>query len=996
MARSLFAALLLILFAAPLAAQEPWVDPRVRLLLRNPRPVVSAEPDPRPRPDRPGRLPERSALGVRAGPTGAPEVHLLVELESDRALAGLRSLGATVGTVAGRVATVRVPLSALPALTRLQGLTRIEAARPLHLHNDEANEASRVDRVRRREGSWFLGSAGAGVVVGVIDTGLDYGHGDFLDREGVPRTLALWDQAQDLYCDSARLRSANCASSDVHGHGTHVTGTAAGDGSGVGAQEELAYRFAGVAPEADIVAVKYSFLSDAQLVDGVAWMFEQAEALGKPAVVNISLGSQLGAHDGTSLLEQGLDALTGPGRIIVTSAGNEGNAANTRPALTDLLIHASAEPAPGAPETVTFRITDYSPSADRCNDFALLDLWYGADQTLTFTVVRPNGTRVAATTGASVVQDDAAGQVAIEAPAAPSPGNGDRNAMIEVSGCGGSRPQPGEWRLELSSNDPPSEPVHLWIAFSALGSSGFALGEDGFDSRYVVGIPATARQLISVGAYTSRVCWPTSGGTTCSSGVFGFTQTVGDIAFFSSTGPTRDGRIKPEITAPGMFLMSSRSATAAAHPSLVAPGGRHRVEVGTSMSSPHVAGAVALLLQHDPTLTPDGVRDILAATARTDEFTSRDYSGGGDGTPNSQWGHGKLDARAALETLADPAVAVDLWLSERSDTLPLGATLPLRGIVHNAFGDSLAAPSAWTSSAPSVAEVSGAGVVTPVALGTAIITAIAGAFSETVFIEVVPPATLVVEAAALEPAPETVSRVGTRLPLLDLRFVVDGFEGVLVDSLGFDASGRDPAARLLLVHDLDNDGRADADEPVLADTVLALEPEPTRVVLSLALVVPAQDTLDMVAALELSGAVPHGAVFQLVFRPELTSSEGLRSGELDRRSDPAGAVASATAGTGVLTAGEIFTLSENPVRSDAGRLVLSFAEQPSVAAVYTLRGARVADLMRRLDPSGVRVDWNLTTDEGGAVAPGIYFLVVRVGSRLIREKLIVARSFGTP
>lgn len=991
--------LLLLLSAIPAAAQRPWVDPRLRILeLRTP--PVAGDPADEPgevaRGEHPGRSKLRAPLLLQRTRGGDARVPLLVELRTLGALQEIRGLGGEVGSVIGRIATIRIPVSAMPALGRLTSLARVEAARSMHLHNDSAASASRVDEVRRQLGGSFLGSTGRGVLVGVIDTGLDYAHDDFLDASGVPRTLFLWDQVTGRICGPERLRDRTCGSGDPNGHGTHVTGIAAGDGSAPHPDSSGAFRYAGVAPEADLMAVRFSF-SDADLVDGVAWMFEKADSLGRPAVVNISLGTLFGPHDGTSLIEQALDSLSGPGRIIVTSAGNSGNADNTSPRLTDLLVHGQAEPGPGTPQALTFRITPYQPSSRSCDDFVLLDLWYGGAQAVTFDVRRPGGSTVTAVTGQEVADDHPGGRVDIFAPAEPYPGNGDRNAIILLSGCGNSgSPSEGIWTLRLSSEDTPSEPLDLWIVGYRLGRNGFARGQTGFDNRQSIGTPATAHQVIAVGAYASRLCWPTATSpSTCMDDLFGFTQPIGDIAFFSSAGPTRDGRIKPEITAPGMMIMSSRARGIFTPGPLVAPSGQHRVELGTSMSSPHVAGAVALLLQRDPAMTPDQVIATLTGTAAADAFTAYDWSDGSTGLPNEQWGWGKLDARAALETLVTPGVASELWLSVRTDTMPLGATLDIRAILIDAFGDSLAGPDSWTSANTAVATVSPTGVVTPVGLGATTVTASSGGFSEAVQIVVTEPARLIVEAAALpSPAEPPTSPAGTRLPLLDLRLVNAGYEGVLIDSLGFALVGRDPAARFILVHDVDDDGSMDGNEPVLADTTLALDGDSAVVVLTPDLVVAAHDTIDVIAAFELSGAVPNGARFQVLFLPELTSSIGLRSGAADVRTDPTATVASGITGTSVLAGGELFNLSENPIRSDARRLVLNFGAPPSSAAIYTLRGARVIDLMPLLEPSGLRVEWDLRTERGGAVAPGVYFLIVRIGDGLVRKKLIVARAFG--
>lgn len=999
MRRSSFVVFLLFLAAAPGVAQQPWVDPRLRLLELTTPPVAgepAGETGPVSRGEHPGRSRLRAPLLLQRGRAGDARVPLLVELRSPGAVQEIRALGGEVGRVIGRIATVRIPPSAVPALGRLTSLARVEAARPMDLHNDSAASASRIDDVRRQLGGSFLGSTGRGVLFGIIDTGLDYGHEDFLDASGVPRTLFLWDQVTGRICGPERLRARTCGSGDPNGHGTHVAGIAAGDGSAPHPDSSGAFRYAGVAPEADIMAVRFSFF-DADLIDGVAWMFEKADSVGKPAVVNISLGTLFGPHDGTSLIEQALDSLSGPGRIVVTSAGNSGNADNTSPVLTDLLVHGQARPGPGSPDAVTFRITAYQPSSRACEDFVLLDLWYDGAQTVTFEVRRPDGSTVTAVTGQEVAEDHAAGRVDIFAPADPYPGNGDHNALILLSGCGTSgSPAEGVWTIGMSSNDTPAEPLDLWIVGYTLGRNGFALGQRGFDNTQSIGTPATAHQVIAVGAYASRLCWPTAvGPSACIDDLFGFTQPIGDIAFFSSAGPTRDGRIKPEITAPGMMVMSSRAGGIFTRDQLVAPSRRHRVELGTSMSSPHVAGAVALLLQHDPGMTPDQVIATLTGTAAVDGFTAFDWSDGSTGVPNEQWGWGKLDARAALETLVTPGVATELWLSVRTDTMPLGATLDIRAIIIDAFGDSLGGPESWTSANPAVATVSPTGVVTPVALGATTVTATGGGFSEAVEIVVTEPARLIVEAAALSsPSEPSGSRAGARLPLLDMRLIADGHEGVLIDSLGFALVGRDPAARFVLVHDIDDDGFLDAAEPILADTTVALAGDSVVVVLTPDLVVAAHDTIDVIAAFELSGAVPNGATFQALFLPDLTSSIGLRSGADDVRTDPAAVVASGITGTSVLAGGELFNLSENPIRSDARRLVLNFGTPPASAAIYTLRGARVIDLMPLLEPSGVRVEWDLRTDRGGVVAPGVYFLIVRIGDGLVRKKLIVARAFG--
>src|SRR5690606_39321489 len=124
-----------------------------------------------------------------------------------------------------------------------------------------------------------------------------------------------------------------------------------------------------------------------------------------------------------------------------------------------------------------------------------------------------------------------------------------------------------------------------------------------------------------------------------------------DIAWFSSGGPTRDGRLQPEVAAPGRTVVAARSRAGAFVAGRTTPDGVHWAIDGTSMAAPHVSGAVALLLQRRPDLTPEDVKAILARTAAQDAFTARSYTGEPPAVPNNQWGYGKLDVRAALEDL---------------------------------------------------------------------------------------------------------------------------------------------------------------------------------------------------------------------------------------------------------------------------------------------------------------------------------------------------------
>lgn len=663
--RRILVATLFLVFgtAAAGAAQQARLDPLLRALLRpDVRQTLEAAAAAEPR--TPTEMPAVGGLLAldREGPGGELRVGVFVQLADPAALAELRAAGAEVGTVVGELATARVPVGALERLGRSARIARIESARLVPYENDVSIPLIRADRVRTRVGDAWQGFAGQGTIVAIYDTGIDYAHPDFRTPDDRTRLLGIWDQTGSgappqgfgygYFCNAASLDDGSCPQRDRDGHGTHVAGSAAGDGSATGSGG-TPYRFAGVAPAANLLVVKggdTGFAED-RIVDGIDWVFREAARYGMPAVVNLSLGSQFGPHDGTRLYERMIDALSGPGRIVVAAAGNNGANANESPPTPAVrrLIHGMGQPAAGVQE---FRIVvpEYQPRSGARTNFVRLNLWYAGADRLTLSVVRPDGSSVSVAYGGEQLEHSAAGGVYIDnASGGPNPQNGDNEAFVLIENFSGSGPPAtGEWLLRVTPVAAASgRPYHFWIWDTSMG----AHGTQGFTNSHVVSSPGTARRTLTVGAYVSKVAWQAADGNTYQ---LSFQEPLGDIAYFSSGGPTRDDRRKPEIAAPGRVIFSSLSADAPRPPpSNLAPGGVHRVSQGTSMAAPHVAGAVALLLQRAPSLTPENVREILAASAIRDEFTQRSYvTGDPGGTPNFQWGWGKLNVEAALEATA--------------------------------------------------------------------------------------------------------------------------------------------------------------------------------------------------------------------------------------------------------------------------------------------------------------------------------------------------------
>lgn len=879
--------LVLLLACAGGVAGQGRLDPALRLTLQLERAGIPAV-TPRPERREPGApastplpmapvAPPGLAVAAESAPGGLPAVRALVRVDSG-GVEALQRAGARVGVRAGGVVTAWVPVRSVPTLLEDPSILYIESAdlletgwlppvvgRPRSGLPGRAGSAHRwlalgdvatpdagLSRLRQRVGSTFHGLTGRGVIIGIVDTGIDLDHPDFRGPDGRTRVLYAWDQSAEQgrppgaipngvldyghECDRAEIDGGVCPMVDRSGHGTHVAGIAAGNGSATGAGQ-AAYRFIGAAPEADLIIVKggdNSIPAD-RIVDGVAYIFARAAELGRPAVVNLSVSTQSGPHDGTTLLEQALNALAGPGRILVSVAGNQGVNANEFPAYVRAPVHAMGSVLNGMRSEHAVVVPPYEAKPGPFENGAALELWYDGRDSLAVVVTTPAGEQIRVATGDTALVTTASGGVYVaNAPDGPEAINGDHLAMIVLFDPEpGMAPASGRWLVAVEGDRVHAGGAyHLWLVGSTMTSATeLTKLEGGTANSHLVPSPGTADRVIAVGAYATRHRWP---GVDGAPAAFPFQEPLGDIAFFSGPGPRRDGVLKPELAAPGKMVISSRAAQGALwdeFPNFVESDGVHAALLGTSMASPYVAGVVALLLQLSPNLMPEAVRGILAASARRDDFTARPGPGEPPAVPNRLWGYGKLDAERAV------------W----------------------SFG--LAA------------------------------------------------AELEVEAEAV-PAAGYTSAQGTRLPLMRLRFRAGPEEAVAVEELVFDLAGVDPGAEARLVLDLNRNGVADPDEPVAGSVSAPLSGAPRRVSVNPGPVVPAGLEQDYLLVLELSGASPNRTTFSAVYRGELTRTRGTLSGRPDRIRGAAPTFASGPRSTTLLEEGERLNFSANPVRGD--------------------------------------------------------------------------------
>jgi subtilisin family serine protease len=562
-------------------------------------------------------------FGLEMAEVPSPRVKLLVQYTG--ALADLEAQGFEARTVAGDVATGTAELRDLDGIAGLANVVRIESSRPMASELDDSLAEIRADVVHTGP----PGHQGTGVIVGIIDTGLDLMHQSFRRPDGTSRILAIWDQwlapvgsesSPPGYAYGVEYTKSDIDASiaaggpptgvrhvdgdDFVGHGTHVAGIAAGDGS-VAGNGRPAFTYVGVAPEADIIMVfnragTEALGDSANTLDGINYIFNKAAALNKPAVINLSQGDNLGPHDGTSLLERGIDNLLGgQGRAMVKSAGNEG----------DRDRHASGTVGAGGVERVQFVV----PSNDADPD--TIDIWYAGSDRFGITVTTPTGG-----TSATVDPGNTAnislpnGNRAFIDSVLDDPNNHDNRIYIQLSRGSSPAIQPGTWSFSLVGDTVVEGRFHAWIERGAVAPEFIGPHRD---SSMTISVPGTSREVITAGSYTTKGAG------------------VGSIASSSSRGPTRDGRTVPTVAAPGRWVMSARAR------GIMNGSDQYHLLSGTSMAAPHVTGTIALLLQRDPDLTQAQIRDRLTGTARSDSFTGV--------VPNNTWGHGKLDAKAAFD-----------------------------------------------------------------------------------------------------------------------------------------------------------------------------------------------------------------------------------------------------------------------------------------------------------------------------------------------------------
>lgn len=608
-------------------------------------------------------------IAVAGAVAAEPSFRVLIKVSSGTTIDSLRVAypRARFRAAAGSIVTATVPDSTLRAFEADARVVYADAVRRVHPTLD-------VARGNATSGGLYLGvtrnaaatdlsqATGAGVIVGIVDSGIDFRHADFrFPGSTNSRILYLWDQtdtvgpppdfnALGFACSNAnggldddclstewnQLQLSNTIAgagpvrqTDSSGHGTHVAGIAAGNGLGGSSPGT----YVGLAPEADIIFVKTAFYED-EIIDGVKYIVARAALLGKPAVINLSVGSQLDPHDGTSPFDEAIGNLAANTPIVV-SMGNDGTGT------TGVFPHAQAD-VMGYNQTIAFNLT-----VNTSGNWAQAVFWSGSpsspSQATYAASISVNGTNCGSQTNGAGTDTDPATPLGYFSCAGQRVYLFNNNGAVGIAG--GDTNAAGNREIYASVHNPgglPATTFPVVISLTCTNPSGCGR-LDGFVSRSGEGVnfaggsgysrpatltmsaPATANNVIAVGSYAGKSTWNPGDGY-----IYHYNySSLGDISDFSGWGPTRDGRAKPDVAAPGDVIASALSSQAVLgagqtfdnRPGVfnqILPDGAHAILAGTSMAAPLVTGILATRLQGAPARTVEQLRAIVQGLARSD------------------------------------------------------------------------------------------------------------------------------------------------------------------------------------------------------------------------------------------------------------------------------------------------------------------------------------------------------------------------------------------
>lgn len=522
-----------------------------------------------------------------------------------------RGIAVSVTELLNGYAVVVIEEERLEDLAGLPQVEFIEKPKSLYFQADVGRRVSCIDSAQAPPFSL----RGEGVLIGVVDSGIDYENAAFRNNDGSTRIVSLWDQtiqgrppegyasgteytreeidrALSEPVPEARFRVV--PSRDTSGHGTAVAGIAAGNGAG-----SAGGQYRGTAPESELIIVKLGaprtegFPRTTELMQGVDYVIRKALELKKPVAVNISFGNTYGSHDGTSLLERFLDDISDSWKnVICVGSGNEGTSAG----------HAAGTIRSEEEETVQFAVQSMEPALN-------IQIWKSYVDEIDISIVSPSGMRTGPFQEILGPQRFIMGGTELLIYyGEPKPYSVKQEIYLSFIPRG-SYVESGVWRIILTPRRIVDGRYQMWLPAQAALNTGTAFLLPSSSSTLT--IPSTASLVVTVAAYDARTF---------------------SYADFSGRGPASGyegtGVPKPDLAAPGVAVTAP------------VPGGSYREFSGTSFATPFVTGSAALLMEwgiirgNDPYLYGEKVKAYLRRGAR--ELP------GYEGWPNALLGYGTL------------------------------------------------------------------------------------------------------------------------------------------------------------------------------------------------------------------------------------------------------------------------------------------------------------------------------------------------------------------
>lgn len=596
-----------------------------------------------------------SVLGLPFVAQGADNGYYdaFISVNENVSLTQLRNAGLKITARYDGIITAEVPENMQPSsLKNFTGVLNASKAIPILTYCDSVRYYSRVDPVHQGE-RLDHPYDGSGVIVGVIDCGFDFNHINFCDADGNTRVKAVYmpynNTGKTVMINMIPLPGtcfetpekikALTTDDPATTHGTQTAGIAAGNYSGNG--------WYGIATGADIVAcgMPEGELSDVKLAHCISYIDDYARRMGKPYVVNISMGNNVGAHDGTSFLSTVIKQFSGPGHVFVVSAGNDGDA--------PVCIHESLT---SKTDTITTLLSGYSKTGGLTRS-GYVNAWSRGAKPFNSRIIvvdvysgnivyKSNslGTTTTGVTASFSTETD-------EQLAQYYTGTVDFSGTIEGNGNGSSivklnmKAKSYQYVIGVQYYSPLTTDLTIWTSQYAYFnkynlpwvSSGSSIGS--------INELAASDSVISVGSYNSKQYVPLRNG----SWYFRPDSRPVEMSYYSSYGPDERGISRPDVCAPGSVVISSANRYDTNppnlqywQPSVFVDGVEYPYcpDLGTSMSAPVVTGAVALWLQADPNLSTGDVRNVLKHSSYKDAQVLR-------GNPE-RWGSGKLDINAGM------------------------------------------------------------------------------------------------------------------------------------------------------------------------------------------------------------------------------------------------------------------------------------------------------------------------------------------------------------